>query len=361
MTAAIRRLSLALLAVITPFALASQALAQASESVVHLKSTVQTVIRGEINNTRTPVLRIKSGQTVRIDTISHAGAVADPVAYFGAAGIPADQVLKDVIDIGKASAANGWGGHVLTGPIYIEDAAPGDLLEIRIISVEPRVPYGVNSVGVGGAAPGMLTAGGPRIIKFNMERRSALVASGIEVPLAPFMGIMAVAPSPEDGGKTPSRPPGKFGGNMDINRLTAGTTLYLPVFNPGGLFYTGDAHAVQGDGEVSGTAIEASLTPTLQFIVHKGAGKALTWPIAEDSQNFYIMGMDQKLDVALSNAIKETVSFLGRAAGLSPQEAYSLSSVGINFSIAEAVNLNLNVYGIVPKSYFSKPIEDWKK
>jgi acetamidase/formamidase len=323
---------------------------------VSLPSRPETVIRGEINNFRAPVLRIKSGQTVVIDTISHAGAVADAVGYFKAGGIPAEQVLQDVIDIGKVSAQAGFGGHVLTGPIYVEGAEPGDLLEVKIIQIKPRVPYGVNTPGPSGVAPTLVKERTPKIIKFDLARKVALFSPEIEVPLAPFMGIMAVAPSAELGGKVGSRAPGPFGGNMDLSRLRDGSTVYLPVFNTGALFYTGDSHAAQGDGEVGGNAIEASMTATLQFILHKGAGSVLKWPVAEDKDNFYIMGMDTDLDVALRAAVEETVGFLQRRANLSVTDAYSLSSIGVDFSIAEAVDHNLLVYGIVRKSLFKSKV-----
>jgi len=354
MTSKSRFLALALLMAAAPAAFAGPAFAQAP---IPLLSTPQTVLRGEINNSRAPVLRIKSGDTVKIDTISHAGAVADPVAFFGAAGIPASEVLKDVIDIGKASAAGGFGGHVLTGPVYVEGAAPGDLLEIKIIKVQPRVPYGVNTPGPGGVAPTLVPQRTPKIIKFDLARNVALFSETVEVPLAPFMGIMAVAPDQATtGGKVGSRAPGAFGGNMDINVLVDGSTLYLPVFNAGALFYTGDSHAVQGDGEVDGTAIEASMTATLQFIVHKGEGKLLKFPIAEDRDNFYIMGMNEDLDLALRSSVEETVAFLQRRAGLSAADAYSLASVGIDFEVAEAVDGNLNMYGVISKKLFKTPI-----
>jgi acetamidase/formamidase len=151
----------------------------------------------------------------------------------------------------------------LTGPIYIDGAEPGDLLEVRVLRIEHRVPYGVNFSGKGvGVLPELLPGPAPKIIKFDLDRKVALFSDDIELPLGPFMGIMAVAP-PERLGVVSSRPPSHWGGNLDFERLVAGSTLYLPVFNKGAQFYTGDAHAAQGDGEVNGTAIEASQTPTI--------------------------------------------------------------------------------------------------
>ncbi|HEV7800347.1 MAG TPA: acetamidase/formamidase family protein, partial [Burkholderiales bacterium] len=194
-------------------------------------------------------------------------------------------------------------------------------------------------------------------IRFDLQRRVALFAQGIEIPLVPFMGIMTVAPP---GAKLAStRPPGVYGGNMDFNRLTVGSSLYLPVHQRGALFYTGDAHAVQGDGEVNGTAIEASLTPVLQFIVHKGEGKGMKWPRAEDASNYYVMGMDVDLDVAMKEAVQETVTYLGRERGLSPGDAYSLASIGVNYVVGEAVDYVQMIYGEIPKKMFSTNKPFW--
>jgi len=242
---------------------------------------------------------------------------------------------------------------VLTGPVAVEGAEPGDMLEVRIVDLEFRVPYGVNNSGKGtGVLPDLHAKPFPKVIRFDLQRRVALFAPGIEVPLSPFMGIMAVMP-PEALANT--RPPGIYGGNMDFNRLTVGARLYLPVHQPGALFYTGDSHAVQGDGEINGTAIEASLSPVLQFVVHKGAGRAMKWPRAEDDANWYVMGMDVDLDAALKNAAEETIAFLQREKGLSPADAYSLASVAVNYVIAEAVDHVQVVYGAIPKKIFIRP------
>ncbi len=323
-----------------------------------LRSTLENVKRGFISADTPPVLKIKSGETVRIDTISHGGVTEDPVAFFAAAGIPPEEVLDDVKAIAKVSQQNGFAGHILTGPIYIEGAEPGDLLEVRILDVEPRVPYGVNSPGPGGAAPNILKERGTRIIKFDVKRGVVFNSPGVETPLGPFMGIMAVAPG--EPRRVGSRAPGIFGGNMDFNKLKAGATLYLPVHQPGALFVTGDSHAAQGDGEVSGNAIEASMSPTLTFIVHKGAGKEVQ-PWAEDAENYYILGMDKDLGVALTHAIEETVKFLGAKKGLTPLEAYSLCSTAVDFAIAEAVDENLVIYGKVAKKWFKKQEPYWSR
>ena len=329
-----------------------------------LRSTPETVSWGYIAADLPPVLRIRSGQTVRIDTVSHQGinTKVDPVTYFGAAGIPPEQVLQDAQDIfSKVRRAEGAGNHVITGPVYVEGAQPGDMLEVRVLDVEFRVPYGVNSTGAGwGVLPDLLAQPALKTIKLDLERRVALFSDNVEVPLAPFMGIVAVAPPPELV-RVSTKPPGAFGGNMDFRHLIAGATLYLPVFNAGALFYTGDGHAMQGDGEVDGTAIEISLTPTLQLIVHPGAGKAMRWPRAEDAAHYYAMGMDINLDEAMKNAVQETVEFLQQRAGLSAADAYALASLSADFRVGEAVNHVKMVYGAIPKQMFRNNAGYWHK
>src|SRR5271154_4812249 len=294
-----------------------------------LRSTPDTVIWGYLTADLPPALTIKSGQTVKIDTVSHQGLMSkdDPATFFAAAGIAPGEVLQDAKDIyAKGGRVKGLSAHVLTGPLYVEGAEPGDMLEVRIRKFDLRVPYGVNNSGPRtGVLGDLLSAPTPKIIKLDLARNVALFSPDIEVPLAPFMGIMAVAP-PRDVLLVSSRPPARWGGNMDFNKLTAGSTLYLPVYNTGAQFFTGDSHAVQGDGEVNGTAIEASLTATLQLIVHKGEGAAMRWPRAEDAANYYTMGMDLDLDVAMREAAGETVEFLRERFGLSAADAYALAS-----------------------------------
>ena len=329
-----------------------------------LRSTPETVVWGYITADVPAALQIKSGQTVKIDTVSHQGLLGkeDPATFFATAGIPREQVLQDAIDIhAKVARVKGLSAHVLTGPIYVEGAEPGDMLEVRILKLELRVPYGVNNSGPRtGVLPDLLAAPAPKIIKLDTARNVALFSPDIEVPLAPFLGVMAVAPS-RDVLLVSSRPPWRWGGNMDFKQLVPGASLYLPVFNTGAQFYTGDPHAVQGDGEVNGTAIEASLTATLQFIVHKGQGKAMRWPRAEDANYHYAMGMDLDLNVAMRHATRETVDFLREEFGLSAADAYSLASIGVDFRVAEAVDSVQMVYGMIPKRLFKQNREYWSK
>jgi acetamidase/formamidase len=270
-------------------------------------SRPETVSWGWYPIDKEPVLTIRSGETVRINTLTHVGATqrAEPVEYLTGLDIPREEIHQDVLDFWASRDGRpreGRSGHVITGPIYVEGAEPGDMLEVQILALETRMSWGINNTSPRGgvfssAYPGVEADDvpidmprGTHVIRTGMAdgREVAFFSSDIQVPLAPFMGIMAVAPDPVVGepgvtvaGVQSSRPPGAFGGNMDVKDLKAGATLYLPVFHPGALFYTGDPHGAQGDGEVSGTAIEQSLAGVFRFIVHKGV--EISGPRAETS------------------------------------------------------------------------------
>src|SRR5215831_5581446 len=341
---------------------AGQSAPAAIKPDVTLGSRPDTVVWGYLSARVAPALRIKSGTTVRIDTMSHQGLLTkdDPVTFFGTAGIKPDEVLQDAKDIyAKVPHPKGLGVHVLTGPIWIEGAAPGDMLEVRVVDLEFRVPYGVNNTGPGsGVLPTLVDKPTPRIIKTDLARKVAFLPGGIELPLSPFLGIMGVAPPP-DLIIVSSGPPGRWGGNLDLRVLGVGATLYLPVFNEGALFYTGDPHGVQGDGEVDGGALEQSLTATLQFILHKGAGKTMRVPRAEDATNYYTLGLDLDLNVAMKNAVREAVELLQAKAGLTAAEAYAVASMGVDFRVAEAVDSVQLIYGTIPKRFFKQTPPYW--
>ena len=340
-------------------------------------STPENVVWGWFPTDRDPVLRVQPGEMVRMDTLTHAGAVQDeePVAYLTGLGVPREEIPDDVLDFWASRAGRpreGRSGHVITGPVYAEGAEPGDVLEIEILSIETRVPWGVNNTSARGGVfsesyPGFreddpaldIPPGTRHLIRTGMSdgREVAFLPHGIEVPLAPFMGILAVAPDPvvgEPGVTVPgvqgSRPPGLFGGNLDVKDLKAGTTVYLPVFHPGALFYAGDPHGAQGDGEVSGTAIEQSLTGVFRFAVHKD--RTLTAPRAENDDHYMVMGIDLDLDRAARQATWEAVKFLQEEKGLSAAEALSLASIAVDFRVSEVVDLTQVVTGFIPKGIF---------
>ena len=323
-----------------------------------------------------PVLTIRSGETVRIDTLSHAGATQDenPVTYLTGLGVPREEILGDVLDFWASRderPRQGRSGHVITGPIYIEGAEPGDMLEVQILDIKTRVPWGINNTSAtGGVFSSSYPGVRPDDPLLDIPRRRHLIRTGevdgrevafitqdIQVPLAPFMGILAVAPEPVVGepgvtlaGVQGSRPPGVFGGNLDVKDLKAGTTVYLPVFHAGALFYTGDPHGAQGDGEVSGTAIEQSLSGVFRFVVHKGV--TLAGPRAETDTHYLLMGIDLDLDRATRHATWEVVNFLVTEKGLTPDKALSLASIAVDFRVSEVVDLTQVVTGYIPKSIF---------
>ena len=296
-----------------------------------------------------PVLTVKPGACVTINTVSWTGATAPqgPIAYFEALGVPADQVLPELLEVATMPFPEGASGHVLTGPIGVEGAEPGDVLEIRVLDVSPRVPYGVNSSGPGlGVLGDLLERRTARQLRLDPEQRFYAIGGGIEIPFRPFAGIMAVAP-PTGVGAVSANPPGSWGGNMDFRDLVAGSTLYLPVFQPGGMYYTGDTHGAQGHGEVNQTAVEHSMAVTVQFFVHKGG--ALKFPRAENRDHVWCTGIHADLNLAMRIATEEVVDYLVGVLGMPDVEAYRLSSLVADFKVAEAVNVNKVVIAEIHK------------
>ena len=327
-----------------------------------LASSPDTILWGYIAANLPPALTIKSGQIVEIEALSHQGLTTskDPEKFFAGYGIPGNEVLADAKSIySEVKRPKGASVHILTGPIYVEGAEPGDALEIRVHDIKFRVPYGVNNTGPGkGVLPKLLKDPTAKLIRIDLERRVALFSDDIQIPLNPFMGIMAVSP-PTSLGMVSSTPPGAWGGNIDLKYTGIGSSLFLPVFNKGGQFFTGDGHAVQGDGEVDGGAIEISLKPTLQFIVHKG--QTLKQPRVETATDYLTTGLDIDLNVATRIALQEAVDFLQQEKGLSAADAYALSSLAVDLGIGEAVDIVNLVYAKIPKNIFKNNPEFWHK
>lgn len=308
---------------------------------------------GYLSGALEPVLRVGSGDTVTIDTVSHEGLLPDqgpPAEFFARFGIDRPRVLEDAIAIYANVQHSALGPHVLTGPIHVAGAVPGDVLAVDILDVEPRVPYGVNSMRLGrGALPDEFTSNRSIVVPLDLERRVAMFRGEIEIPLRPFFGILACAP-PRSLGRASSVPPGAYGGNLDLKHLTAGTTLYLPVYNEGALFLAGDGHAAQGNGEVNLTAIETSMRGRFRLTVQKGPAPA--WPRAQTPTHWITIGLDARLDEAMRIAVRETVRFLGERLGLTPADAYSLASIGVDFEISQVVNDIKGVHAMIPKALF---------
>jgi acetamidase/formamidase len=333
---------------------------QRTQADAKLRSTPETVLWGYLAANLTPALTIKSGEIVEIEALSHQGLTTDrdPAKFFAAYGIAAEDVLADATAVfSQVKRPKGASVHILTGPIYVNGAEPGDTLEVRVLDIKFRVPYGINNTGPGkGVLPNLLKTQSVKLIRLDLERRVALFSDDIEIPLNPFMGIMAVSP-PRSLGMVSSTPPGAWGGNMDLKFLGRGSTLYLPVFNRGAQFFTGDGHAVQGDGEVDGGAIEISLTPTLQFFVHKN--KSIKLPRVETATDYLTTGLSVDLNEAMAMALEETVGFLQLEKGLSAADAYALSSLGVDLGIGEAVDVVNLVYARIPKNIFRSNPQYW--
>ncbi len=243
----------------------------------------------------------------------------------------------------------GPGGHILTGPVFVEGALPGDVLEVQVLSIELPLAYGYN--GCSGFLPENCNRDVPtKIVPLDRTAMTAEFFPGIVVPLAPFFGSMGVAP-PAAVGRVSSNPPSRFAGNLDNRELTAGSTLFVPVFVPGALFAVGDGHAAQGDGEVSQTGIETSLRGRLKLTVRKG--ETLTWPRAETPADYISMGADPDLTVATRIAVQEMVDFLVRTRGLTAHQAYQLVSVAGHVAVTQLVDKpTMGVHVRLPKSLF---------
>jgi acetamidase/formamidase len=310
-----------------------------------LKPTPKTVTWGYYDAKAAPVLRVKSGDTVEIQTL-----ITSSPKRLEDAGLATDQVEQSLRDITAQVTDKGPGGHILTGPIYIEDAQVGDVLEVRIQKIRLAIPYAYNAFGAGrGYIPDDFPYSKMKIIPLNEQSMVAHFAPGIDIPLHPFFGSMGNAP-PESAGRFNSAPPWIMGGNMDNKDLVAGTTLYLPVHAPGALFEVGDGHAGQGDGEVDITAIETSLIGTFQFIVRKDMH--LKWPRAETPTHYMTMGFNDDLNASATLAVREMVDFLVTEKHLSRDDAYMLSSVAADLHISELVDGNKGVHMMIPKNIF---------
>ncbi|MDP9480908.1 MAG: acetamidase/formamidase family protein [Actinomycetota bacterium] len=319
------------------------------------------------NRDAKPVLTVASGDFVTMEQISHEGILEDqgnPRDFFASWGVAEEEILADQLMVFEEVEKKGEGPHVVTGPVAVEGAEPGDWLEVRCLGIEPRVSYGVNSARHGkGALPDEYPLGGKpyygNLVRFDLDRSVGLfpAGNGIEVPLKPFMGIVGVAPNTSEMINT--IPPDVYGGNIDVKHLmTAGSTAYYPVQVPGALLYTSDGHAAQGNGEVSLTAIETSQTPTFQLILHKKDRLEEEWlptmknPWGETEEAWIVTGMDEDLDEAMKEAVRETISFLTQTRHLSAEDAYSLASIGVDFEVSQVVDINKGIHAQIYKHLF---------
>lgn len=379
----------------------------------YLSSLPDQVLWGYVPTVHaTPVLRMRSGQTVTIDALSHEGILEDqgrnPVEYFGGLGVQEADVLEDakVIAAEYNRTPRNFakdGPHVVTGPIFVEGAEPGDVLKIETLETTPRVPYGVVSSRHGKGALGMTadkaapagislaevmppadtdgrsrpdptTWGDVSVFTPVEQGRGVMPVGGngsVRFPLNPFMGMMGVAFAQDEGlngANANSIPPTIGGGNIDIKLLGVGSTFYLPVFAPGALFYVGDPHMAMGDGEVALTAMEGSLRGTFRLTVCKpGSGDApsvaYTYPFAETEQAWIPIGLSDPdgavggqgsdLDVAMRRAVVNALDYLQHDRGMDRATAYAYLSAAGDFTISQVVDRTVGVHGQIYKEHFA--------
>lgn len=337
----------------------------------YLVSSPDTVRWGWLpDRDATPVLRVADGATVTIDAVSHEGLLEDfghdPRAWFGRHGVPAGDVLADAVDVAKCiDHDRDAGPHVVTGPIVVDGAEPGDLLRVDILELRRRVPYGVISNRHGlGALPEELPEGpapdpdaGPEhpekyrtvsLFTRVQEHGSRMVGAlpygtgrVARFPIAPFLGIMGVAP--DVAGPVNSTPPGRHAGNLDIPALGLGSRLYLPVQVPGAGFYVGDPHFAQGNGEVCLTALEGSLRADVRLTVvrgddARGAVGVIENPLGETDEHWIPVGLNEDLDEAMRDAVRQSLRFLESRMGMERRVAYAYLSAAADFEVSQVVD-----------------------
>ncbi len=332
-----------------------------------LKATPETVSWGYFDKSQDPACRIESGDIVRMETVSHhAGDAPDYMM---------DEGVREIYET-IAHEDRGPGVHIVTGPIHIEGAQPGDVLECRILDLEPRLPYGSNlSANWGLLYDDFEESEYVTIYEVDEETHTAEavfqyevpagydkvgeiydpddvdrypVLEDIRVPIQYHFGTAGVAPA--TGGKVGSVPPAIYGGNVDNRHFNVGTSMYYPVQTEGALFTAGDSHIAQGDGEISGTAIEAHVDATVQFVLHEEC--TLSAPVLETTSCWMTHGFDEDLDEAVRAAALEMIEFLAETEGMSRPEAYSLLSVAGDFHTTQVVNGTKGAHCKLPKDIF---------
>lgn len=293
-----------------------------------------------------PVLTVRSGDRVYVETM-----VAHGLWRLRRAGAADDRIPASMKAVEEAVTDRGPGAHPMTGPIRVEGAEPGDVVEVRILEIGYLTPYGVSGfLPGGGTLPDHFPYAGLEFFEFDIDAGMATMGdTRVRIPLRPFFGSIGVAP-PEMRGRISSGPPGYHGGNFDNKEFRPGTTVFLPVHVEGANVSIGDGHAAQGDGEVSGTAIEASLTGTVEIVLHKG--RSLRWPRAETDTHYISMGLDPDLDQAARIAVLEMVEFVVERHGLSREEAYVLCSVALDLRVTQLVDGTKGIHGMLAKSLF---------
>ena len=309
-----------------------------------LRAGPDTVRLGVFNADYPAIMSIESGDTVQVQCVSGREDVLPPPG----SNLTVPPELSAILAANPAYRM----GHIVTGPIAVAGAMPGDMLEIRIDAIEPGADWGYNLIRpLSGTLPEDFHETTLMHIPVDKARGICSLPWGTELPLAPFFGVMGVAPPPAFG-TIASKEPRIHGGNLDNKELTAGSTLYLPVWVPGANFSVGDGHGVQGDGEVCVTALEMCLTGTFTFTLHKGDGPArplLKQPKAETPTHFISMGLNEDLDQAMKQALREMIAFITSRTNLSREQAYAFCSLAVDFHVTQTVNGEKGIHGMLKK------------
>jgi acetamidase/formamidase len=304
-----------------------------------LRATPETTRIGVFNAAFPPVLTIAPGDTVEVECISGRPSVMPPEG----SGFAIPPALKAVIEANREP----WLGHIMTGPIAIAGAEPGDTLEVRIDRIEPGADWGYNIIRpLAGTIPEDFHETHLMHIPVDRERRVCRLPWGTELALAPFFGVMGVAPPPAFETIT-SIAPRIHGGNLDNKELQVGSSLFLPVHVKGANFSVGDGHGVQGDGEVCVSALEMCLTGTFTFQLHKKTGQAM--PRAETPTHYVSMGINEDLDQAMKQALREMIAFICSRTNLAREQAYAFCSLAVDFHVTQTVNGEKGVHGLLKK------------
>jgi len=311
-------------------------------AVHSVAATPKTVRWGIFDGSFPPVVTVQSGDTVVLECVS-GGPDAMPPASSGLKIPPALAAIQAEVPRGP--------GHIITGPVAIDGAMPGDMLEVHIDKIEFGCDWGFCGFRpLAGTLPEDFTERFLTHITVDKDRKIGRMPYGLELPLAPFFGVMGVAPPPNYGAISTVQPR-EHGGNMDNKELGEGSTLFLPVWAPGAMFSAGDGHGVQGDGEVCINALEICLTGTFTFTLHKKQGNEplLTYPRGETATHFITMGMNEDLDLAMKQALRQMISFICSRSNLSKEEAYQFCSLAVDFHVTQTVNGEKGVHGMLKK------------
>src|SRR5215470_18068097 len=311
----------------------------AGKKIHVLPATLETTQWGWFDNSQPPVLRVHSGDTIILETMMHSHNQVVP-------GATIEQIKKLRTDF------PGRGPHTLTGPIYIEEAQPGDVLKVTINKIVPRAyATNFNVPGMFGQFPTVNTDRQVKYLYRDLDKMQTEFLPGIVIPLRPFPGTLGVAR--KEPGRYSSVPPGEYAGNMDIRDFVAGTSLYVPVHVAGALLWSGDSHAGQGNGEVNLTAIETAYKE-LNITVEVIKGKPLDFPRIETRKSWITMGFDQDLNKAWEQAKAQTVKFLAEQRKVPASQAEALLATVSDCRVSQVVNIKKGIHCLNPKNVSDK-------